>query len=457
MEYNYSHALSGTEKQKSNKMIEQVINRRNMHLAYQQVVRNKGSAGVDGMQVSELKPHIRQEREAIVLSIINGSYLPQPILGVTIPKSNGKTRLLGIPTVTDRWLQQAVAQTITPLFEFEFKEHSYGFRPNKNAHQCIQQAQQCINEGYKHIVDIDLKSFFDEVDHCLLLQLLYRKVKCPVTLRLIRKWLRAPMMINGKLSKRRKGVPQGSPLSPLLSNIMLHELDKEMERQGLKYVRYADDFSIYTKSKSTARKTGNGIFLFLKNKLKLPINREKSGIRKPVQFEILGHRFVPAYEKGTKGKYQLVVSDKSWSKLKQNIKTITRKTTPSIIAERINKLKEVGRGWLNYFRMASIIGKLKDLDSWIRNRLRYCIWHNWKKPERKRKNLLRLGIDLGHAYAWSRTRMGGWAVAQSPILVTTITLERLKKRGYEPLLDYYLKVSPQLNEPLYTRPVRTVV
>ncbi len=438
-------------------MIEQVINRRNMHLAYQQVVRNKGSAGVDGMQVGELKQHIHKDREAIVLSIINGRYLPQPILGVTIPKSNGKTRLLGIPTVTDRWLQQAVAQAIAPLFEFEFKEHSYGFRPNKNAHQCIQQAQQYINEGYKNIVDIDLKSFFDEVDHCLLLQLLYRKVKCPVTLRLIRKWLRAPMMINGKLSKRRKGVPQGSPLSPLLSNIMLHELDKELEKQGLKYVRYADDFSIYTKNNSTARTIGNKVFLFLKNKLKLPINCEKSGIRKPVQFELLGHRFVPTYQKGTKGKYQLVVSEKSWNKLKQNIKTIVRKTTPSSIAERINKLKEVGRGWLNYFRMASITGKLKDFDSWIRNRLRYCIWHNWKKPERKRKNLIRLGIDPGHAYAWSRTRMGGWAVAQSPILVTTITLERLKKRGYEPLLDYYFKVSPQLNEPLYTRPVRTVV
>src|SRR6266542_870320 len=245
-------------------------------------------------------------------------------------------------------------------------------------------------------------------------------------------------------------------ISPLLSNIMLHELDKELEKQGLKYVRYADDFSIYTKSSSSARTTGNKIFLFLKNKLKLPINREKSGIRKPVQFELLGHRFVPTYKKGTKGKYQLVVSEKSWNKLKQNIKTTTRKTTPLSIAERINKLKEVGRGWLNYFRMASITGKLKDFDSWIRNRLRYCIWHNWKKPERKRKNLLRSGVDQHHAYAWSRTRMGGWAVAQSPILVTTITLERLKKRGYEPLLDYYFKVSPQLNEPLYTRPVRTV-
>jgi group II intron reverse transcriptase/maturase len=438
-------------------MIEQVINRRNMHLAYQQVVRNKGSAGVDGMQVSELKQRILKDREAIVLSIINGHYLPQPILGVSIPKSNGKTRLLGIPTVTERWLQQAVAQTITPLFEFEFKEHSYGFRPAKNAHQCIQQSQQYINEGYQHIVDVDLKSFFDEVDHCLLLQLLYGKVKCRITLRLIRKWLRAPIMINGKLTKRRKGVPQGSPLSPLMSNIILHELDKELERQGLKYVRYADDFSIYCKSNHAARKTGNNVFLFLKNKLKLPINREKSGIRKPVQFEILGHRYVPTYEKGTKGKYQLVVSEKSWNKLKQELKTITRKTAPASIAERIHKLKEVGRGWLNYFRMASITGKLKDLDSWIRNRLRCCIWHDWKKPERRRKNLIRLGVDQQHAFAWSRTRMGRWAVAQSPIMITTITLERLHKRGYEALLDYYLKLSPKLNEPLYTRPVRTVV
>ncbi len=428
-----------------------------MHLAYRQVVRNKGSAGVDGMGVSELKQHILKNREAIVLGIINGRYLPQHILGVSIPKSNGKTRLLGIPTVTDRWLQQAVAQTITPLFEYEFKDHSYGFRPNKNAHQCIQQSQQYIHEGYQHIVDIDLKSFFDEVDHRLLLQLLYCKVKCSITLRLIRKWLRAPIMINGKLTKRRKGVPQGSPLSPLLSNIMLHELDKELERQGLKYVRYADDFSIYCKSNHAARKTGNKVFLFLKNKLKLPINREKSGIRKPVQFEILGHRYVPAYEKGTKGKYQLVVSDNSWDKLKQSIKTITRKTTPSSVAERITKLKEVGRGWLNYFRMASITGKLKDLDSWVRNRLRYCIWKDWKKPERKRKNLQRLGVDHRHAYQWSRTRKGGWSVAQSPILTTTITLERLRKRGYEPMLEHYLKVSPQLNEPLYTRPVRTVV
>jgi group II intron reverse transcriptase/maturase len=306
-------------------------------------------------------------------------------------------------------------------------------------------------------VDIDLKTFFDEVDHSLLLQLIYRKVKCPLTMRLIRKWLRAPILIDGKLVKRRKGVPQGSPLSPLLSNIMLNELDKEMERRGLKYVRYADDFSIYTKSNTAARKAGNEIYLFLKNKLKLPINREKSGIRRPVNFTLLGYGFVPTYVKGEKGKYQLVVAQKSWVKVKAKIKEATCKTAPMPFDERVQKLKEITQGWLNYFRLANIQSKLKDLDGWVRNRIRYCIWHDWKKPERKRKNLIRLGVDQDQAYQWSRTRMGGWAVAQSPILNTTITIERLCKRGYEPMLAYYLKIAPHYNEPLYTRPVRTVV
>jgi group II intron reverse transcriptase/maturase len=438
-------------------MIEKVISRKNMRLACQQVVSNKGSAGVDGMTVKELPAYLKENRDAIAVAVCKGRYLSQPIKGVAIPKSNGKERLLGIPTVTDRWLQQAVSQAIEPLFEFKFKEHSYGFRPNRNAHQAVQQAQRHINEGFQHIVDIDLKNFFDEVDHVLLLQLMYRKVKCPLTMRLIRKWLRAPILIKGRLVKRRKGVPQGSPLSPLLSNIMLHELDKELEKQGLRYVRYADDFSIYAKSRQAARKIGNKIYLFLKNKLRLPINREKSGIRKPVNFEILGYKFVSVYEKGAKGKYQLVATDKSWQRLKRKLKAITKKSVPSSFDERIKQLKAVGRGWLNYFRMASLVGKLYDIDCWLRNRLRRCIWHYWKRPERKRKNLMRLGISRGQAYAWSRTSMGGWATAQSPILVTTITVKRLMQRGFEPLLDYYRKISLQLNEPLYTRPVRTVV
>ena len=425
--------------------------------AYRQVVSNKGSAGVDGMTVKELYQYLRNNRERIETEIRQGKYLPQAILGVERPKGNGKTRLLGVPTVADRLLQQAVGQVIAIMFEMEFEDYSYGFRPNRNAQQAVLKAQEYINSGYQHIVDIDLKSFFDEVDHCILLQLLYRKIKCPLTLRLIRKWLRAPILINGKLVKRRKGIPQGSPLSPLLSNIMLDELDKEMEKQGLRYVRYADDFSIYAKTKQAARKIGNSIYLYLKNKLKLPINREKSGIRRPVNFTILGFDFVPTYVKGERGKYQLVVNEKGWKSLKQKLKTITRKTTPCTFDERIQRIKEVQRGWLGYYRIASIQLKLYNLDGWLRNRLRYCIWHHWKKPERKRKNLLRLGVDQNHAYSWSRTRKGGWAVAQSPILVTTITLERLRKRGYEAMLTYYEKIAPHLNEPLYTRPVRTVV
>ena len=349
---------------------------------------------------------------------------------------------------------------IAPKFELDFKDHSYGFRPKKSAHQAVLQAKDYINEGYRHIVDIDLNNFFDEVEHYILLQLLFRKVKCPTSLRLIRKWLRAPIMIGGKLTKRRKGIPQGSPLSPLLSNIILHELDRELERKGYKYVRYADDFSIYTKDRKQAREAGNSIYKFLKEKLKLPINRSKSEIRKPVQFQLLGYGFVPTYRKGEKGQYQLVVSEKGWRKLKQTLKWITRKTTPMSLNERISKLKIAQRGWLNYFRLASIHQKLRDIDSWLRNRLRYCIWHHWKKLERKRKNLIRLGISKWQAYAWSRTRMGGWAVAQSPILRTTITVSRLRKRGYQSITDHYKLVCPTfplLNEPPSTRPVRLVV
>ena len=438
-------------------MIERVLHPRNMQRALQQVIANKGSAGVDGMNVQELSDYLRKEKTRLYSSIKERCYLPQPILGVEIPKGNGKTRLLGIPTVTDRVLQQAVSQVLMPHYENEFSVHSYGFRPNKNARQAVGKALEHIHEGYPFIVDIDLKTFFDEVDHCILLNLLYRKVKCPITMRLIRKWLRAPILINGQLHKRRKGVPQGSPLSPLLSNILLNELDKELTKRKLRFVRYADDFSIYTQYKSHATATLKAIEKYLKTKLKLTINGEKSGVRKPVQFELLGFGFESTYKKGDKGKYQLVVGKKAWTRLKERLKSLTRKTAPISFDERLQKINEVQRGWLNYFRGTSIKGKLLNFDGWLRNRLRYCIWHDWKKPERKRKNLIRLGIDQSLAYAYSRTRKGGWAVAQSPILGTTITISRLKKRGYIAMLELHLSLNPSRYEPPYTRPVRTVV
>jgi len=425
-------------------MIEKILQPKNLTKAYHKVVSNKGSSGVDGMSVYELASYRDDNRIALMRSIVNRKYVPNAIRGVTLPKSNGKTRLLGIPTVVDRWLQQAVSQQLASKFELEFAEQSYGFRPRRNIHKAVQQSLKHINDGYQDIVDIDLRSFFDEVQHYKLLQLVYNKVKCPTTLWLVRKWLRAPIQIEGKLHQRRKGVPQGSPLSPLLSNILLDELDKYLKGKGLRFVRYADDFSIYTKSKASAKEIGNEIYLFLKDNLDLPINRAKSGIRRPTNFELLGHGFVPTYKKGEKGNYQLVVKESSWASLKRKLKAITKKTNPYSFVERLAKLNEVWRGWVNNYRLASIQTKLKSLDEWLRNRLRYCIWHDWKKPERKRKNLIRMGIPQGQAYAWSRTNKGGWAVAQSPILITTITLSRLRRKGYESMLSYYLKTQPQI-------------
>lgn len=421
-----------------------------------QTVKNQGSCGVDKMEVGDLPKFLTEQRERLVTEICSMKYVPSPILGVEIPKSEDKTRLLGVPTVIDRMLQQAVSQILSEKFEPEFKEHSYGFRPNRNAQQAVLQSQKYINEGYKYIVDIDLKNFFDEVDHCKLLQLIYKKVKCTITLRLIRKWLRAPIEIKGILTKRRKGVPQGSPLSPLLSNILLNELDSIFEKEGIKYVRYADDFSLYLKTKKEAKEIGNKVYVYLKTKLKLSINREKSGIRNPSQFEMLGYRFRTNLKKGAKG-YIVTPTEESWVKLKRSIKAITKKTLPYSFEMRMHKLKEVYRGWVTYFRLAQMQERLKTLDSWLRNRIRYCIWHDWKKPQTRRRNLKRLGVPIKLSYLWGRTGMGGWAVAQSPILGTTITLDRLKKRGYESMQEYYEKVSILLNEPLYTRSVRTVV
>ncbi|MCB9197416.1 MAG: group II intron reverse transcriptase/maturase [Flavobacteriales bacterium] len=421
-------------------MITSVLNPINLTKARDKVISNGGSSGIDKMSVKELRLYDQKHRKTLIRSIQEGKYVASSIRGVEIPKGNGKTRMLGVPTVVDRMLQQAVSQVLTNYFEPTFEESSYGFRPNKNLQQAVLKSQTYINEGYQNIVDIDLKTFFDEVAHYQILQLIYNKVKCQTTLKLIRKWLKAPIAINGRLHKRRKGIPQGSPLSPLLANILLDKLDKYLKAQGVKHIRYADDFSIYCKTQAEAKKIGNEVYQYLRDKLKLPINRAKSGIRRPINFKILGHGFVSKYQKGEKGKYQVVVKQESWETLKRKLKYATKKTLPKSISERIEAIKLIYRGWINNFRLGNIQGKLKKVDEWLRNRLRYCIWHDWKKLERKRKNLVRLGVDQGMAYAWSRTRMGGWAVAQSPILCTTITIERLKKRGYESMIEYYHRV-----------------
>lgn len=335
--------------------------------------------GVDNMKVEELKEYLSTHQDELVRDILKGNYLPSAIRGVEIPKKNGKKRLLGIPTVVDRFVQQAVSQILMTRFELGFSKHSYGFRPKKNMQQALIQSLSYINKGYQDIVDIDLSKFFDEVAHYKILQLIYEKVKCQTTLRLIRKWLRAPILIDGKLEKRRKGLPQGSPLSPLLSNIMLDQLDQYLEEKGLRFIRYADDFSIYSSTKSEARKIGNEIYLYLRDKLELPINRVKSGIRRPTTFTVLGHSFAAIYKKGVKGKYQLIVSKSSWEELRRKLKLVTKKTMPYSLIDRIAKVKLVYQGWINNYRLASIYTKLKKVDEWLRNRLRYCIWHDYER------------------------------------------------------------------------------
>lgn len=411
-----------------------------MHLAYKAVWKNQGSAGVDSMELDMLLFHLTKHWDNIKMQLLGGKYYPKPVLGVSIDKENGGKRLLGIPTVIDRLIQQAIHQVLSPEWDNDFSEFSYGFRPRRNAGMAIKQAQSYINDGNAHIVDIDLKSFFDMVNHDYLMSLIKRKVKDPILLQLIWRFLRSPIEIDGKLHKRRQGVPQGGPLSPLLSNIVLDELDKELEKRELKFVRYADDFSIFTRSKRAAYRVKRGISKFIKLQLHLEVNQTKSKVCRPMNYSYLGYSFVPIYKKGVKGQYQLVVAKTKLVKLKKELKRITRKTIPMRFDERIQRINWLMRGWINYFKHASMQEKLAQIDYWLRCRLRYCIWHHWKKRDKKMRSLIRLGIEGSQAYAWSRTSLGGWRVACSPILGTTITIDRLKQRGYIPLVDYYLNL-----------------
>lgn len=437
-------------------LLNQILSRKNIDRAIHQVVRNGGSAGTDGMNVSALKGFFTKHFDTITNHIRSGTYQPQSVLGVEIPKSNGGKRLLGIPTVIDRTIQQAIHQVLSPLYEQEFSVYSYAFRPNKSARQAVHQALDYINSGYQDIIDLDLKSFFDLVNHDYLMSLLYRKIKDKQLLRLIRKYLKSELMLGGISSHRSKGTPQGSPLSPLLSNIILNELDKELASKGLKFVRYADDCSIFLRSKASAEITLIHITEFIENKLHLKVNTEKTNIVRPLNYCILGFNFVSTYNKDEKGKYRLRVCPKSFKKLKQKIKMITRKTSPVPVRQKIIQLNQLMIGWINYFKDAYMQEKLKKLDSWVRSRIRYCIWKHWKKPNRRKRAYIRMGVKAGIAYSWSRSRMGGWAVAQSPMMRTTVTLDRLKRVGYESFTDYYRKVSPVLMNRLY-RPVCGVV
>jgi len=415
-------------------LLERIVDKRNVFEAYKKVVANKGSSGIDGMRVDELLTYLKENYETLKANLLNGKYKVQAVKRVEIPKPNGGVRLLGIPTVVDRLIQQAINQVINPIFDREFSNSSYGFRPGRSAHMALKQAQEYINEGYRQVVDMDLEKFFDNVNHDILMNLVSRKIEDKRVLKLIRKYLNSGIMLNGIVVKSEQGAPQGGPLSPLLSNILLDELDKELERRGHRFCRYADDSNIYVKSRRAGERVLKSITKFLERKLKLKVNTEKSAVSSPTRRKFLGYSFYYA-----KGGIRFRPHNKSYERLKEKIRKVTNRNRSMNFNHRIKKLNEIIVGWVNYFKLADMKSKLKDLDSWIRRRLRACVWKTWKLVRTRFKNLMKLGVPKYKAWEYANTRRGYWRISNSPILAKTVTNQRLVNHGFKSLSSQYEK------------------
>lgn len=413
-------------------MLEKILNSRNIERALRAVERNKGSGGIDDMQHDELRPFVNSNRKILLNSLLEGSYKPRPVRKVEIPKLQGGVRMLGIPTVLDRMLQQAIYLGISPMYEEIFDKHSYGFRPGKNAHQAVQTVQGYLNSGYTWIIELDLEKFFDKVNHQKLMHLLSLKVKDKRTLLLINAYLKSGIMESGLVSQRIEGTPQGSPLSPLLSNIMLHEFDKELNDRGHKFVRYADDCSIYVRSEKSAKRILESIIKYIENELLLKVNREKTRISRPVQSQLLGFSFYK-----TKGKYEIRISEKSLSRIKAKCKSKTRSSDPASEPSKLIKLDEIIRGWVNYFKIANAKSSMQKLDEMVRTRLRIMTWRRWKRIRTKVINLGKLGIEQSMAYRWGNTSKKACRVSHSPILMRTLNIKYWRKAGYVGFYNYY--------------------
>lgn len=413
-------------------MLEEILDIRNVTKALKQVTANKGAGGIDGMQTDELRDYLNANWQTLRKSILEGSYKPQPVRKVEIPKPQGGTRMLGIPTVIDRLLQQAIAQWLGYRYEPEFSTYSYGFREKRNAHQAVLQAQQNLNEGYEWVVELDLEKFFDKVHHDRLMSTLAKKITDKGTLKLIRSYLTSGIMEGGVCSPRTEGTPQGSPLSPLLSNIVLDELDKELLARGHRFVRYADDCSIYVKSEKSAGRVMESITEYIEKKLKLKVNRTKSKVSRPQDSTLLGFSFYRD-EEG----WQIRIAPKSLERIRKKMKEQTKRNDPAPAREKIKKMEAVIRGWVNYFAIAKGKSKMQELDELVRTRLRIGIWKQWKKPKTKRLHLIKLGIQKQKAYEWSNSRKGHCRIAHSPILCRALNNEYFTRLQYIGFTNYY--------------------
>ena len=413
-------------------LLEQILAGENLNLAYKQVKRNKGAGGIDGMQVDELLPFLRENRKELLQSLRDGKYRPQPVRRVEIPKDNGKTRKLGIPTVVDRLIQQAICQVLTPIFEEQFSDNSFGFRPKRSAHDALKRCQTNITEGYRYVVDMDLEKYFDTVNQSKLIQILSETIKDGRVISLIHRFLNAGVMVKGAFEKSPEGVPQGGPLSPLLGNIMLNECDKELEKRGHRFVRYADDLMVFCKSKKAAQRTLEHTLPFIEGKLFLKVNREKTKVAHVNYVKYLGHSFYIHREEG-----RLRIHPKSIQKLKDKIREVTGRSNGMGIQERKDRLNQVVRGWTNYFKKADAKNALKALDEWLRSRIRMVTWKRWKKIRTRYTNLKRAGLDEEQAWMWANTRKGYWRTAHSPILSRVLSNDRIRRAGYLGFLECY--------------------
>lgn len=416
-------------------LLEQILSPNNLNMAYHRVKSNKGKGGVDKMEVESLYGYLVENKDWLLEKILSGRYRPNPVRRVMIPKENKGERLLGIPTVVDRVVQQSIHQVLSPIYEPQFSDFSYGFRPGRNAHQALRQCQEYITSGYKYVVDIDLEKFFDKVNHSKLIEILSRTIKDGRVISLIHKYLNAGVVVGGNFERTDEGVPQGGPLSPLLSNIMLNELDKELERRDHRFARYADDLVIFTKSQRSAIRVEQSIRHYIEEQLKLKVNAEKTQVVYASRVKFLGYSF---YER--KGICRLLVHPKSLSKLKARIKELTSRSNGWGNSRRKYQLKMFIQGWINYYKLADMGSHLKRLDGWYRRRLRMVIWKQWKRVRTRFKHLVKLGLSRNKAWQYSNTRKSYWRTSNSPILSYTITNARLRQSGYLSLLDYYDKV-----------------
>ena len=419
-------------------LLEKVLSKDNLNNAYKQVYQNKGASGVDGVTVDELFSYIKEHKEEILYKIRNRKYKPQPVRRVYIPKENGKLRKLGIPSVIDRVLQQAIVQVLTPIYEEQFSNSSYGFRPGRCCEQAVIKALELFNDGYDWIVDIDLQSFFDEVNQDKLIGIIRRTVKDGNLGSLIMKFLQSGVMEKGVIQETKKGTPQGGNLSPLLSNIMLNELDKELEARGLNFVRYADDCLIMVRSEKAANRVMESITTFITKKLGLKVNVEKSKVARPNEIKYLGFGF---YKNTNQNIWRPKPHIKSVEKFKSKLHNTLIRSKSINLDERLLKLKQIIYGWVNYFKIADMKSLLlKEIDPWVRRKLRVIIWKQWKKIRKRYTCLRKLGINHRDAYITANSRRGYYYIAHTRVLEMAISKERLNKRGLVNSLDHYLKV-----------------